>query len=61
VNDESLTCTQGSAVSVKRVFSGGRDTIGLHHASLGAETIRSLMLVKYDLCRQRQAHSPTEA
>ena len=36
----------GSAVAVECIFSGGRDTISLHHASLHANTIRILMLVK---------------
>lgn len=36
----------GSAVVVKRISSGGRDTIGLHRASLKAETIQTLMFVK---------------
>jgi hypothetical protein len=36
----------GSAVAVERVFSGGRDTISLRRASLNADTIRILMLVK---------------
>jgi hypothetical protein len=44
----------GSAVSVERVFSGGRDTIALRRASLNADTIRDLMLVKYNLRRQRE-------
>ena len=36
----------GSAVAVERIFSGGRDTISLRRASLHANTIRILMLVK---------------
>jgi hypothetical protein len=36
----------GSAVAVERIFSGGRDTISLRRASLHADTIRILMLVK---------------
>ncbi len=39
----------GSAVTVERVFSGGRDTISLHHASLHPETIKVLMLAKKKL------------
>ena len=35
-----------SAVAVKQVFSGGRDTISLRRASLNADTIHILMLVK---------------
>ncbi len=42
-SDSSLT---GSAVAVERIFSGGRDTISLQHASLQADTIHILMLVK---------------
>jgi hypothetical protein len=38
-----------SVVAVERVFSGGRDTISLRCASLKAETIRVLMLVKKKL------------
>ena len=40
---------QGSAVAIECIFSGGCDTISLHHASLGAETIQTLMLVKQHL------------
>lgn len=36
----------GSSVSVERIFSGGRDTISLRRASLSAETIKVLMLLK---------------
>jgi hypothetical protein len=36
----------GSAVAVERIFSGGRDTVSLRRASLHADTIRILMLVK---------------
>jgi hypothetical protein len=39
----------GSAVTVEHIFSGGRDTISLRHASLQPETIRTLMLVKQRL------------
>ena len=39
----------GSAVAVERIFSGGRDTISLRRASLHANTIRILMLVKKQL------------
>jgi hypothetical protein len=39
----------GSAVAVERVFSGGQDTISLRHASLHADTIWILMLVKKQL------------
>ena len=46
---------QGSAVAVERIFSGGRDTISLRRASLSAETIRTLMLVKQRLLLTRTA------
>ncbi|KAE9401928.1 hypothetical protein BT96DRAFT_817181, partial [Gymnopus androsaceus JB14] len=36
----------GSAVAVERVFSGGRDTILLRRASLKADTIHTLMVLK---------------
>ena len=39
----------GSAVAVEQIFSGGRDTISLRHASLKPETIQILMLVKRKL------------
>ena len=48
--------SQGSAVAVERVFSGGRDTISLRRASLSAETIRALMLVKHQLLLARERH-----
>ena len=44
----------GSAVAVERVFSGGRDTISLRRASLNANTIRILMLVR---SQARLAHT----
>jgi hypothetical protein len=44
----------GSAVAVERVFSGGRDTIGIRRARLKAETIRTLMLVKARVKLDRQ-------
>jgi len=40
---------------VERVFSGGRDTISLRRASLKAETIQALMVVKAELHIARQA------
>jgi hypothetical protein len=45
----------GSAVAVERVFSGGRDTIGLRRAHLSAPTIRCLMLLKHNLRLKREA------
>ena len=36
-------------MAVEQIFSGGRDTISLHHASLKPETIQILMLVKRKL------------
>jgi hypothetical protein len=46
--DVSFLCCVfiGSAVAVEWVFSGGRDTISLRRASLYADTIWILMLVK---------------
>ena len=44
-----ITVVLGSAVTVKRIFSGGRDTISLHRASLKPDTICTLMLVKQHL------------
>lgn len=44
----------GSAVAVEHIFSGGRDTISLRRASLKANTIKTLMLVKQHL---RLAHT----
>jgi len=37
----------GSAVAIEHIFSGGRDTISIHHASLQPETIYMLMVLKY--------------
>jgi hypothetical protein len=45
----------GSAVAVERVFSGARDTIGLRRASLNADTIQTLMVVKARLRLARRA------
>ncbi|KAF5338562.1 hypothetical protein D9758_016540 [Tetrapyrgos nigripes] len=45
----------GSAVAVERVFSGGRDTVSLRRASLKAETIQALMVVKAQLRMARIA------
>jgi hypothetical protein len=50
----------GSAVAVERVFSGGRDTIGIRRARLKADTIRTLMLVKARVKLDRQ-HVVAEA
>ena len=46
----------GSAVAVERIFSGGRDTISLRHASLKPETIKVLMLVKHRLILRCEPH-----
>ena len=46
MNSNETCLYPGSAVAVERVFSGGRDTISLRRASLHADTIRVLMLVK---------------
>jgi hypothetical protein len=48
----------GSAVAVEQVFSGGQDTISLRRASLHADTIRILMLVKK---RLHLAHAKANA
>lgn len=49
-HDEFMfTCITGSTVAVKRIFSGGRDTISLQCSSLHLKTIRTLMLVKQRL------------
>lgn len=45
----SLRSSQGSAVAVERIFSGGRDTISLRRASLQPGTIRTLMSLKQRL------------
>jgi hypothetical protein len=45
----------GSAVAVERVFSGGRDTIGIRRSRLSASTIRILMLLKHQLRLKREA------
>jgi hypothetical protein len=50
----SSSSSSASAVAVERVFSGGRDTISLRRASLKAETIRTLMLVKKKLHLERE-------
>jgi hypothetical protein len=44
----------GSAVAVKRVFSGGRDTISLRRSRLKPETIWTLMVLKHHLCLKRK-------
>lgn len=46
VHSSNGATVTGSTVAVERVFSGGRDTIGIRHASLKPETVRTLMLVK---------------
>ena len=45
----STKLSSGSAVANERVFSGGRDTISLHRASLHPQTIKVLMLSKKKL------------
>jgi hypothetical protein len=55
VQMEAHSFKLGSAVAVERIFSGGRDTIGLRRASLKPETIRTLMLVKARLRMARTA------
>ncbi|KAF7346964.1 Transposase-like protein [Mycena venus] len=48
-----MLCIPGSAVAVERIFSSGRDTIGLRRSRLKAETIRILMFVKARLRVER--------
>jgi hypothetical protein len=48
VSEVSLS-SPGSAVTIERIFSGGWDTISLQRASLSADTICILMLVKKQL------------
>ncbi|KAF5338690.1 hypothetical protein D9758_017578 [Tetrapyrgos nigripes] len=50
-----ILCIPGSAVAVERIFSGGRDTASLRRASLKAETIQALMVVKAQLRMARIA------
>ena len=45
----STKLSSGSAVAVEHVFSGGRNTISLHHASLHPQMIKVLMLSKKKL------------
>ena len=49
INNLNVLFVTGSAVAVKRIFSGGCDTISLWHASLKHETIQILMIVKRKL------------
>ena len=35
----------GSAIAVEHIFSSGRDTISIHHASLQPETIHTLIVM----------------
>ncbi|KAJ7738167.1 hypothetical protein B0H16DRAFT_1425022 [Mycena metata] len=44
----------GSAVTVERLFSGGRDTISLRCSRSKPEAIRTLILVKHHLCLKRK-------
>ena len=39
----------GGEVSVERLFSGGRDILGIRRHSLGPETFRMLMILKISL------------
>jgi len=41
----------GSAVAVEHIFSSGRDTISIHHASLQPDTIQTLMVLKHQFVR----------
>ena len=49
-----ILLVKGLAVAVERIFSGGHDTISLHHASLKPETIQMLILVKRKLILARE-------
>ena len=51
----TLVHSVGSAVAVKQIFSGGCNTIFLHHASLNSDTTCTLMLVKQQLCLAQTA------
>ncbi|KAH9169895.1 hypothetical protein EDB89DRAFT_1981930 [Lactarius sanguifluus] len=44
-----VLCIPGPAIAVERIFSGGQDTISLRRASLRADSIRILILVKKQL------------
>ena len=44
-----LLSIPGSAVTVERIFSGGRDTISIRRARLSASLIRTLMFLKHEL------------
>lgn len=43
---------KASEVDLERLFSSGRDLIGLRHYSLKADTLRTLMLLKSSLKKQ---------
>jgi hypothetical protein len=43
----------GAEVDVKRLFNVTRDILGLCRTSLGADTLRALILVKDYLCRKK--------
>jgi hypothetical protein len=43
----------GAEVDVKRLFNVTRDILGLRRTSLGADTLRALILVKDYLCRKK--------
>ena len=45
----------GSAVAIKHIFSGGRDTISLCRASLKPDVIHSLMVLKHHLLLKRSS------
>ncbi|KAI0063037.1 hypothetical protein BV25DRAFT_1803098, partial [Artomyces pyxidatus] len=47
----------GCAVAVKRIFSGGRDTISLRQVSLKPGSIRKLMLLKHHSILVRSQHT----
>ncbi|QRV96184.1 hAT family dimerization protein [Ceratobasidium sp. AG-Ba] len=54
-------CIPGTSVAVERVFSYGRDLIGVRRASLSAETIRMLMTYRAGIMLEKCLTSGAEA
>ena len=50
-----------SEVDIERLFSGGRDMLGVRRWSLQAKTMRSLTLLKDDLKRRAEEKSTGKA
>lgn len=50
----------GTSVAVERVFSAGRDLIGVRRASLSAETIRMLMTYRAGIMLEKSISGGTE-